>query len=63
MASPKARRPASAVAENRSQEVHHARQRDEFSLSDPTPKAQASRAPRSAWREAYQVHPAADCSP
>ena len=43
MAFPKARRPASAVAENRPQEVHHAGQRDASSLSHPTPKAQAPR--------------------
>ena len=63
MAFHKAKRPASAVAENRPQEVHHARQRDASSLSHPTPKAQAPRTPMSAWREAYQVHPAADVFP
>ena len=63
MAFHKAERPASAVAENRPQEVHHARQRDDSSLSHPTPKAQARRTPMSDWREAYQVHPAADVFP
>ena len=43
MAFPNAKRPASAVAENRPQEVHHAGQRDASSLSHPTPKAQAPR--------------------
>ena len=43
MAFPNAKRPASAVAENRPQEVHLAGQRDASSINHSTPEAQAPR--------------------